>query len=183
MRGYDRCSKHWITGRSILDFNKILNFPSQGKCWSIFNYGWRPKKLLDWVIVFVPNKTSKAWSLDQGPLHSMPGGCQFPPIMLQETKNSASWPFTLEAKFQRPLRFQMVFFFVQNNKLSKEVWIKRQWKPKVRSRGRPCFYFIRKSIINIILVVGLEGLFWTRNKVGFLFGFEFWGWLFATYDK
>jgi hypothetical protein len=29
-------------------------------------------------------------------------GHRFPPIKLQETKSSASWPFTLEAKVQRP---------------------------------------------------------------------------------
>jgi hypothetical protein len=45
--------------------------------------------------------------------------------------------------------------------------------PKLWSRGRR-FFFIKKSIIDKILAVRLEGLFWVRNKVACSFGFGLW---------
>jgi hypothetical protein len=40
----------------------------------------------------------------------------------------------------------------------------------------PNFFFIKKSIIDNILAIRLEGLFWARNKVGCSFGFGLWAW-------
>jgi hypothetical protein len=37
----------------------------------------------------------------------------------------------------------MVVLFDQGNILSKEVWVRHAWKPKLRSRGR-CFFFHKK---------------------------------------
>jgi len=53
-------------------------------------------------------------------------GHWFPPMRLQETKNLASRPFTLEAKVQRPSSYMVVLydsFFDQSNILLKEVWV------------------------------------------------------------
>jgi hypothetical protein len=41
---------------------------------------------------------------------------------------------------------------------------------------RPSIFFHKKSIIDKILAVRLEGLFWARNKVGCSFGFGLWAW-------
>jgi hypothetical protein len=38
------------------------------------------------------------------------------------------------------------------------------------------FWFIKKSIIDKILAVRLEGFFWARNKEGFSFGVGVWAW-------
>jgi hypothetical protein len=40
-------------------------------------------------------------------------GHQFASIRLQETKNLAFWPFTLEAKVQRPSQFNMLYFLTK----------------------------------------------------------------------
>jgi hypothetical protein len=60
-----------------------------------------------------------------------------------------------------------VFFFYQGNNLSKEVWVGHEWKPKLLSRGHG-FFFHKNKIIHVdkILAVRLEGLFWTRSKMG-----------------
>jgi hypothetical protein len=80
-------------------------------------------------------------------------GRRFPPIKLQETKSSASRSFT-----RRNL------IWLDNDGLSKEVWVGWEWKPKLWLRRR-WFLFIKNSIIDKILAVRLEGLFWARNIV------------------
>ena len=48
-----------------------------------------------------------------------------------------------------------------------EVQVRQEWKPKLRSRGRRFFFHLKKKqIIDKILAVRLEELFWARNKVG-----------------
>ena len=101
-------------------------------------------------------------------------GRRFPPIRLQETKSLASRPFTLRPK-SKGRRNLKCLLFEEGDGLSKEVWVGREWKPKLWSRGRR-FFFIKKSIIDKILAVRLEGLFWARNKVGCSFGFGLWAW-------
>jgi hypothetical protein len=58
--------------------------------------------------------------------------------------------------------------------LSKEVWVGQEWKPK--HWLRLSVFFITKSIIDKILAVRLEGLFWAGNKVRCSFGFGLWAW-------
>ena len=54
--------------------------------------------------------------------------------------------------------------FDQGDGLSKEVWGGREWKPKLWLRG--CrLLFIKKSNVDKILVVRLEGLSRARNEV------------------
>ena len=59
----------------------------------------------------------------------------------------------------------MTILFHQGNRLSKEVWVGWEWKPKLWSTSRH-FFFIKKSIIDKILAVRLEALYWARDKVG-----------------
>jgi hypothetical protein len=100
-------------------------------------------------------------------------GRRFPPIILQETKSSASRPFTLRLKSKGHRNLKCILFDEGDGPL-KEVWVGREWKPKLWSRG--CQFFSLKIIIGKTLVVRLEGLFWTRNKVGCSFGFGLWAW-------
>jgi hypothetical protein len=97
-----------------------------------------------------------------------------PPIKLQETKSSDSLPFTLRPKAKSRCNLKCLLFD-KGDKLSKEVWVGWDWKPKLWSRDRR-FLFVKRSIIGKILAVRLEGLFWTRNKVGCSFGFGLWAW-------
>jgi hypothetical protein len=60
--------------------------------------------------------------------------------------------------------------FEEGDELLKEVWVRRGRKLKLWSRGRQIFFSTKKSIIDNILAVKLEGLFGTRNKVGCSFG-------------
>jgi hypothetical protein len=69
--------------------------------------------------------------------------------------------------------------FEEGDGFMKKVWVGREWKPKVWLRGYR-FSFIKKSIINKILAIRLEGLFWARNKVGCSFGFGLWAWPLET---
>jgi hypothetical protein len=101
-------------------------------------------------------------------------GHRFPPIKLQETKSLASGPFTLWPK-SKGRRISKWLLFEEGDRLSKEVWVGREWKPKLWSRGRR-FLFIKQSIIDKILAVRLEGLFWARNKVACSFEFGLWAW-------
>jgi hypothetical protein len=101
-------------------------------------------------------------------------GRRFPRIKLQETKSLASRPFTLwpKSKGRRILKWLL---FEEGDGRSKEVWVGREWKPKLWTRGRR-FLFIKWSIIDKILAVRLEGLFWARNKVACSFEFGLWAW-------
>ena len=92
-------------------------------------------------------------------------GRRFPPIGLQETKSSASRPFTLEAKVQRPSPSKMPtwqHFLTKATASRKEVWVGREWKPKLWSRGRR-FLFIKNE--NYILLPIFSRFLWTLNKV------------------
>jgi hypothetical protein len=96
-------------------------------------------------------------------------GCQSPPIKLQETNNLVSRPFTLEAKVQRPPLLKMStwqFLFYEGDGLSKEVWVRHDWKPKLWLRGYRIFFIQKLKKTDKILVVRLEGLFWVENQVG-----------------
>jgi hypothetical protein len=75
-------------------------------------------------------------------------------------------------KVQRLLYLRWLLF-EEGDGLSKEVWVGRKWKPKLWSRDRR-FFFIKISIIDQILAVRLEGLFWARNKVACSFEFGLW---------
>jgi hypothetical protein len=79
------------------------------------------------------------------------------------------------AKVQRMSQFRIIIFWRRRRTLE-EVWVGREWKPKLWSRGRR-FFFIKKSIIDKILGVRVEGLFWARNKEGCSFGFGLSAWL------
>jgi hypothetical protein len=79
------------------------------------------------------------------------------------------------AKVQRPSQFKMITFW-------------RRWRTFEGSLGQigmesqtmverlSIFFSLKRSIIDKILVVGLEGLFWARNEVGCSFGFGLWAW-------
>jgi hypothetical protein len=72
-------------------------------------------------------------------------GRRFPPIKLQEIKSSASRPFTLWSK-SKGRRNLKCLLFEEGDGISKEVWVRREWKLNLWSRGRR-FLFIEKSII------------------------------------
>jgi hypothetical protein len=78
------------------------------------------------------------------------------------------WP---KSKGHRNLKWLL---FEKGDIVLKE-WVGWEWKPKLWLRGR-WFLFIKKSIIDKILAIRLEGLFWAWNKVGCSFGFELWAW-------
>jgi hypothetical protein len=59
----------------------------------------------------------------------------FPPIKLQEAKSLASRPFTLWPKSKGCRNFKWLLF-EEGDGLLKEVWVVREWKPKLWSRGR-----------------------------------------------
>jgi hypothetical protein len=63
----------------------------------------------------------------------------------------------------------MAKLFYQGNGLSKEVWVRWEWKPKLWSRGRQSFFIKRIKKTDKILGVGLERLFWVGNKLGCFF--------------
>jgi hypothetical protein len=84
-------------------------------------------------------------------------GRRFPPIKLQESKSSASRPFTLWPESNNRCNLKRLLF-EEGDGLSKEVWVGREWTLNLRSRGRQ-FLFVKKSIIDKILAVRLEGLF------------------------
>ena len=97
-----------------------------------------------------------------------------PPIMLQETMNSTSHPFTLRPKSKSYCKLKCLFSY-KGNKLSKEVWAGLVWKPILWLRG--CrFFSLKNSIIDKMLAVRLKGLFWARNKVGCSSGVGLWAW-------
>jgi hypothetical protein len=83
------------------------------------------------------------------------------------------------AKVQRPSQLKWLLF-EEGDGLSKEVWVRRKWKPKLWSRGCQ-FLLIKKSIIDKILAVRSKRLFWTRNKVGYSFGFGLWALAFGDF--
>jgi hypothetical protein len=89
----------------------------------------------------------------------------------EESENSASWPFTLEAKVQRP----------SQSKCLLEIKATDSWRkfgtdgngdPNY-GRDRCCRFFHKKIKSNIdkILAVRLERLFWAMNKLGCSFFF------------
>jgi hypothetical protein len=83
------------------------------------------------------------WTLRGAPHYGQRSrGRQFPPIKLQETKSSSSWPFTLwpKSKGHRNLKWLL---FEEGDGLSNEVWVGWEWKPKLWSRGY-WFSFIKK---------------------------------------
>jgi hypothetical protein len=93
-------------------------------------------------------------------------GRWFPSIKLQEIKSSTSRPFTLWAK-SKGRSYLKWLLFEKNNGLLKEVWVGRDWKPTLWSRGCQ-FFFIQQSIIDKILGVRLEGLLWAGYNVGYM---------------
>jgi hypothetical protein len=68
---------------------------------------------------------------------------RFPPIKLQETKSSASRPFTLRPK-SKGHRNPKGLLLEEGDKLSMEVWVGWEWKPKLWSRDHRLF-FIKKN--------------------------------------
>jgi hypothetical protein len=68
-----------------------------------------------------------------------------------------------QAKGRRNLKCLLL---QEGDGLSKEVSVRQEWRPKLWSRGHQVFFlWKKKSIIDKILVVILEGLFWVRNKM------------------
>jgi hypothetical protein len=53
-----------------------------------------------------------------------------------------------------------------------EVWVGREWKPKLWLRGRHVF-FIKKSIFDKILAVRLDGMFGQGIKLNAPLGLDF----------
>jgi hypothetical protein len=92
----------------------------------------------------------------------------------KKSKSVASQPFTLRPKSKGHCNLKCLLFD-KGDGLSKEVWVGREWRPKLWSRGRR-FFFMKKSIIGKIFAVRLEGLFWARNKVGYSSRFGLWAW-------
>jgi hypothetical protein len=70
---------------------------------------------------------------------------RFPPIKLQETKSSASRPFTLWPKSKGRRNWKWILF-EEGDGLSMEVWVGREWKLKLWSRGRRFFSLKNQSL-------------------------------------
>jgi hypothetical protein len=68
-------------------------------------------------------------------------GRRFSPIELGRNQEFGLSTLHTMAKVQRPSHFEMITF-EEGDKLSKEVWVGREWKPKLWSRGR-WFLFIK----------------------------------------
>ena len=108
-----------------------------------------------------------------GALHTLAEGQEAVDFHQSNCKkpSSASRPFAVWPKSKGCRNFKRLLF-EEGDKLSKEVWVGQEWKPKLWSRGHR-FLFNKKSIINKILAIRLEGLFWTRNNVDAPLGLDF----------
>jgi hypothetical protein len=71
-----------------------------------------------------------------------------------------------KAKVQSPSQFNIISFW-RSYKLSKELRVGWEWQPNY-GQDVVKFFAYGKSIIDKIMAVRLEGLFWARNKVGML---------------
>ena len=81
-------------------------------------------------------------------------GRRYPPIRLQETKNSASRSFTLEAKVQRPSQFKMptwqyLFFFIKGTDSLRKFGLARNGNPNYGGEAINLFSFKIKKIDKI----------------------------------
>ena len=88
-------------------------------------------------------------------------GRRFPPIKLQETMISASRPFTLKAKVQRPWTSKMLTWQHFSTKVMtsrEEVWVLQDWKPKLWSRGCQFVFIKNENYILLPISVYLFGL-------------------------
>jgi hypothetical protein len=93
-----------------------------------------------------------------------------------DCKKPKAWPLHPLHQDQSPKTIKILnAYFLTKVMDSKEVWVGWEWKPKLWSRGHR-FFSIKKSIIDKILAVRLEGLFRTMNEVGWSFGFGLWVW-------
>ena len=101
-------------------------------------------------------------------------GRRFPPIKLQETKSSASRPFTLRPKSKGRRNLKCLLFDDKATDSRRKFGSDGNGNPNY---GREAVgFFSLKKHIDKILAVRLEGLFWARNKVGCSFGFGLWAW-------
>ena len=122
------------------------------------------------------DKASDPWCRLRGASHYgwRSRGRRFPPIKLLETKSSASGPFTSWPNSKGCCDLNDLC-------LKKAMDSRRKFgsdgngETQTMVKGRR-FLIIKKSIIDKILAIGLEGLFWARNKVGCSFGFGLWAW-------
>jgi hypothetical protein len=80
---------------------------------------------------------------------------------------------TLHTRGQSPKPFVITFW---RRRRTLEGSLSRMGMETQTMVERPSVFFIQKSIIDKILAVRLEGLFWARNKVGCSFGFGLWAW-------
>jgi hypothetical protein len=78
------------------------------------------------------------------------------------------------AKVQRPLHFKMIPFWRRLRTLKGSLG--RMGMETQTMVERPSVFFNKKFIMNKILAVRSEGLFWARNKVGRSVGFGLWAW-------
>jgi hypothetical protein len=96
-------------------------------------------------------------------------GHWFPPIILQETKNLASRPFTLEAKVQSPSLSKIStwqYFLTKAMDFRRKSESAMNKNPNYGQEVVDYFLYFFFAKTNKILVVRLEGLYWTWNKVG-----------------
>jgi hypothetical protein len=77
-------------------------------------------------------------------------------------------PFALRPKFEGRCNLKWLFF--------EEGSSGRTGLDTQTMVERPLVFIIKNSIIDKILTIRLEGLFWARNKVGCSFGFGLWAW-------
>jgi hypothetical protein len=96
-----------------------------------------------------------------------------PPIILQETKNSVSWPFPLEAKVQRPSLSKMStwhYFLTEAMNSRGKFGSDRNGNPNY---GREVVNFVHKKKKPYKILAVRWGVFWARNKMGCSFYFRF----------
>jgi hypothetical protein len=90
--------------------------------------------------------------------------------------NSASQPFTLEAKVQRPSQCKTPtwqYLFTKATTSQRKLGLDMHgnlWTPKLWSRGCQ-YFFIKNKKTDKILAARLEGLFWEGTNMGCLFFF------------
>jgi hypothetical protein len=78
-----------------------------------------------------------------------------------------------------PVFVKKTFAFLTRRRTLKGSSGQTRLETQIRVK-KPSFFFIKIPIINKILAVRSEGLFWAKNKVRCSFGFGLWAWPFEA---
>jgi hypothetical protein len=115
LRAQSHMTSHYTWGpvTTLHDFGGVLGWPLDTFFWSLRFRGHG-----SWLVCEVALRAASHYGRRSR-------GCRFPPITLQETKSSASRPFTLWPK-SKGRRILKRLLFEEGDGLSKEVWVGRE---------------------------------------------------------